>query len=135
MGLVEGLSDNTSNQPATVVIETMPSGLGLTPPISLPGASDTVSSNVWDVTGGVVSFANFDVTDISSAFELSLIYFPGGDHLGDIQDVAGATLLRGRLTIEQTPLPAALPLFATGLGAMGLFGWRRKRKNAAALAA
>jgi hypothetical protein len=33
-----------------------------------------------------------------------------------------------------TPLPAALPLFATGLGALGLFGWRRKRKNAAAFA-
>ena len=27
-----------------------------------------------------------------------------------------------------TPLPAALPLFVTGLGALGLFGWRRKRK-------
>jgi hypothetical protein len=27
-----------------------------------------------------------------------------------------------------TPLPAALPLFATGLGALGLLGWRRKRK-------
>ncbi|MGO9684653.1 MAG: DUF642 domain-containing protein [Beijerinckiaceae bacterium] len=34
-----------------------------------------------------------------------------------------------------TPLPAALPLFASGLGAMGLFGWRRKRKDAAAIAA
>jgi hypothetical protein len=33
-----------------------------------------------------------------------------------------------------TPLPATLPLFATGLGALGLYGWRRKRK-AAALAA
>jgi hypothetical protein len=33
-----------------------------------------------------------------------------------------------------TPLPAALPLFATGLCVMGLFGWRRKRKSAAALA-
>ena len=28
-----------------------------------------------------------------------------------------------------TPLPAALPLFATGLGALGLLGWRRKRKD------
>ena len=27
-----------------------------------------------------------------------------------------------------TPLPAALPLFATGLGALGLLAWRRKRK-------
>ncbi len=36
--------------------------------------------------------------------------------------------------VTPTPLPAALPLFATGLGALGLLGWRRKRK-AAALAA
>jgi hypothetical protein len=34
----------------------------------------------------------------------------------------------------QAPLPAALPLFATGLGVLGLLGWRRKRK-AIALAA
>jgi hypothetical protein len=31
-----------------------------------------------------------------------------------------------------TPLPAALPLFATGLGGLGLLGWRRKRKQATA---
>jgi hypothetical protein len=31
----------------------------------------------------------------------------------------------------ETPLPAALPLFASGLGAFGLLSWRRKRKNAA----
>jgi hypothetical protein len=30
-----------------------------------------------------------------------------------------------------TPLPAALPLFASGLGGLGLLGWRRKRKIAA----
>ena len=34
--------------------------------------------------------------------------------------------------ITPTPLPAALPLFATGLGALGLLGWRRKRKAQAA---
>jgi hypothetical protein len=26
------------------------------------------------------------------------------------------------------PLPATLPLFASGLGALGLLGWRRKKK-------
>jgi hypothetical protein len=34
------------------------------------------------------------------------------------------------VALEATPLPAALPLFASGLGALGFFGWRRKRKNA-----
>jgi hypothetical protein len=34
-----------------------------------------------------------------------------------------------------TPLPAALPLFASGLGVMGLLGSRRRRKNSAASAA
>lgn len=29
-----------------------------------------------------------------------------------------------------TPLPAALPLFAGGLGGLGLLAWRKKRKNA-----
>jgi hypothetical protein len=32
------------------------------------------------------------------------------------------------LAAAETPLPAALPLFATGLGGLGLLGWRRKRK-------
>lgn len=39
----------------------------------------------------------------------------------------------GSLALTSTdtvPLPAALPLFATGLAALGLFGWRRKRKQA-----
>jgi hypothetical protein len=39
------------------------------------------------------------------------------------------------ITVSQTPLPAALPLFASGLGALGLLGWRRKRKASAAIAA
>jgi hypothetical protein len=37
--------------------------------------------------------------------------------------------------VSATPLPAALPLFASGLGALGVLGWRRKRKVAAAIAA
>jgi len=34
----------------------------------------------------------------------------------------------GALTIAPVPLPGTLPLFATSLGALGLLGWRRKKK-------
>jgi hypothetical protein len=43
-------------------------------------------------------------------------------------------ILAATSDIGGAPLPAAFSLFATGLGAMGLFGWRRKRKNPAASA-
>ena len=34
------------------------------------------------------------------------------------------------VSVAQTPLPATLPLFVTGLGALGLLAWRRKRSGA-----
>ena len=37
--------------------------------------------------------------------------------------------------LATTPLPATLPLFSTGLGALGLLGWRRKRKASTAVLA
>ena len=48
---------------------------------------------------------------------------------GPTPDYIGAQYVAPPLV---TPLPAALPLFATGLGALGLLGWRRKRKAVAA---
>ena len=35
------------------------------------------------------------------------------------------------LYYHQNPLPPALPLFATGLGVLGLLGWRRQKKTQA----
>ena len=47
------------------------------------------------------------------------------DSNGDLVAIFGAN------AAAETPLPGTLPLFASGLGALGLLGWRRKRKNAA----
>jgi hypothetical protein len=39
-----------------------------------------------------------------------------------------------QVTPSATPLPAALPLFASGAGVFGFLGWRRKRRQSAAIA-
>ena len=62
----------------------------------------------------------FDVLASGASTTLDFMGYnvPGNTLLTDVsvtQDVA-------------TPLPAALPLFATGIGGLGLLGWRRKRK-------
>ena len=53
---------------------------------------------------------------------------PGGGSL-DAQSVSGG------VEVATTPLPAALPLFVGGLGVIGLFARRSKRRRATALAA
>jgi len=75
------------------------------------------------------------------AFQANLADSPDGFNQYDTylpdgfsnESLAYSVLVSG--DVDPTPLPATLPLFATGLGALGLFGWRRKRKNAAAIAA
>ena len=92
-----------------------------------------------DILGTInSSFATYDlttafgpITDIGDFFScVSCV----GTNLGnlDLTSLNGDTTFTA--TISQTPLPAALPLFATGFGALGLFGWRRKRKAQAVAA-
>lgn len=40
------------------------------------------------------------------------------------------TAYTGPVVVNPVPVPAALPLFGTGLAVMGFVGWRRKRKTA-----
>jgi hypothetical protein len=62
----------------------------------------------------------------------SLVDFTGGVIFSGSAQGDGffSAAMSGTISAE-TPIPAALPLFASGLGAMGLLGWRRKRKGAA----
>jgi hypothetical protein len=46
-----------------------------------------------------------------------------------VTNVSGAnTNFWGLAPVVATPISSTLPLFATGLGGLGLLGWRRKRK-------
>jgi hypothetical protein len=107
---------------------------------------------IFDGIGGSQSF-NIGSGGTSRDFQLQSTYLNGGNYQPTFTQTAMymqyydvnqtiyssnfTAYLSGQtdLTVAQTPLPAALPLFATGLGVMGLLGWRRKRKSAAAIAA
>ena len=54
--------------------------------------------------------------------------------IGSLAPAGSNVLLEEITAVSSVPLPAALPLFASGLGALGLLTRRRKRKNSAALA-
>jgi hypothetical protein len=76
---------------------------------------------------------SFDAYNLNSAISLS-----GGADYNSNQTLftlaitfANESTFTATVIPNPTPLPAALPLFATGLGGLGLLGWRRKRKTQA----
>jgi hypothetical protein len=75
------------------------------------------------------AYASYDLT---TAFALTAgtPEFIPQTFLTSIGDLTfrGADSISFEAVISGTPLPGALPLFASGLGAFGLIGWRRKRK-------
>jgi hypothetical protein len=84
------------------------------------------STLVLDNIGYTGFIGNFELTGIS----LASYYFGDSAPGGYIFDTNGSL----SITPAATPLPTTLPLLATGLGALGLIGWWRKRKVGAALA-
>jgi hypothetical protein len=70
--------------------------------------------------------------DILSSTSLSLSFFDGATIPTGNTELLTGDFITGPAA---TPVPAALPLFATGLGALGLLGWRKRRKNASPLPA
>jgi hypothetical protein len=158
-GEIDGLTNGTSAATA-VTIGSYPSALFSAsftlPPapfITFPNVNDTVYENTFTVTGGVITAYHFTVGGIFGGwgFGLGSTAAPPGENLDfltngtliapDQRDIAlclsgngctATTTFTPLADTGTTPLPAALPLFASGLGALGLLGWRRKRKAQAA---
>jgi hypothetical protein len=71
---------------------------------------------------------------VLSASPAILLVDHGGTIVGGFANLrdAGFTIALVNGTVSATPLVGAAPLFATGLGALALLLWRRKRKAATA---
>jgi hypothetical protein len=82
---------------------------------SFSGPTAIVPILAWLQTQG-----QYGVADFSNTASLSF----------DLPTGVTFTTASGDL-LTATPIPASLPLFATGLGCLVLLGWRRKRKPAA----
>jgi hypothetical protein len=104
----------------------------------------SIFSNALQATGGKLFYVSSSglvvgalFTDFASAAQLEFGFnlADGGIHVQDSSDlhtIAGSVTQPFQIATEEVvspvPLPSALPLFATSLGALGLLGWRRKRK-------
>jgi hypothetical protein len=80
----------------------------------------------WGIAPRILSFSETTAIVVPGTFDAGEMFFLFGDPSFDfaIATSFGAALSRGSW---DTPLPAALPLFATTLGVIGLLGWHRRR--------
>jgi len=87
---------------------------------------DGISTSVT-LLGPVDNTGHFFIDQIVGSFDLYSIFVSG--FVGDFASGHFTEAFTTSFSVgAATPLPAALPLFAGGLGTLGLLGWRRKKK-------
>ena len=94
----------------------------------------STSSTLSFVSGRGISFTTASDGDFNLYF--NDLEFTGYGRISSSLDSSGnGPGTQVQFSVSATPLPAALPLFATGLGVTALLAaWRRKRKNDVAIA-
>lgn len=94
----------------------------------LPPGSFFSNSNFIDPSNPPIYFDAFGVA-ISLTDGATVIFSQAS--FATFQTPTNYITSAGTFDLTPTPIPAALPLFATGLGVMGLLARRKKRKNGA----
>ena len=137
-GRIDGLADTGTSAATAVFITSSPAGLFYPLTASdniLSQPSVFIGSNSFTVTNGVLTAENFSaqfpIANTSEFFALLLNSALPQFHANRFGPTTDFLVESTSATFSQVPLPAALPLFATGLGVLGLLGWRRKRKTLA----
>jgi hypothetical protein len=102
-----------------------------------PGVGNVVSFSALQAiySNAIIVNANYDSTGLGGV-RFNVGFASAANSFNGYVDnftigINGANTTYNFDPAAATPLPAALPLFATGLGALGLLGWRRKKKAAA----
>lgn len=90
------------------------------------GFSDASLASLFDLSGDTV----YDDNEPAPHFSPGIFAITFDNHASPVPGPYIGTLTVA--TIAATPIPAALPLFASALGGIGFIGWRRRKKAAAA---
>lgn len=147
--------DNSETYPITVLNPLSPIDYGYGAPPSPPNALNSLLDQIMmsfatpkTLTGLALKLDTSSYGDLSALNILLLDangkeiealpeFFPTGPSTLDYNFspilvsailIPSSSKLYDDITITETPVPAALPLFASGLGALGLIAYRRKRK-------
>ena len=113
--------------------------------LSGPAApSFTISGNAFDYdpssgdllvqifknTGSAITGSDLFNDSNNNFLGFQRVFNSDGSLTGTVDTNVGLITQFDTSPVSTVPLPAALPLFATGLGALGLLGWRRKKAAA-----
>jgi hypothetical protein len=110
--------------------------------IGMTNVSAATQLAIWEVEYGSSRFRFIGISSATSSLATELIGDLGSSILlnsnielftagsGEANQTLGFIIAPTiTTTITPTPLPAALPLFATGIGVMGLLVWRSKKRK------
>ncbi len=137
-GTVDGA---TSNVPPQASASVSIVSLGAVNPLSLSKSvqSDGFAAGLGTHTATIDQVATFDYDVVykvhmivAASAEYGHFAFGVADPYFDLSNLPdGVTFLESAGigdSLPSTPIPAALPLFGSGLAGLGLLGWRRKKK-------